>query len=295
MPGSLKMDMAINTDLLQLPAASERSIGRLLLEAGKIGAADADRILHAQKESGLRFGEAAIKLGLVTDQDIHDVLSRQFDYPCLSPNSEALDPELIAAFHPRDPKVEALRVLRSQLALRWYAEHKAMIVTAARSGQGASHVAANLAVVFSQLGERTLLVDADLRNPRQHHLFRQQNSPGLSNILAGRAGVDRIRRVAGMENLALLTAGTVPPNPQELLGRPAFADLLNTVDAQYDVILVDTPPALDCSDAQTLGSRIGGALIVARRHHAKTADIEAIQRQMAIAGAVAVGAVLNEF
>lgn len=289
------MDMTINTGVLQPPAANERSIGRLLLETGKISAADADRILHTQKEQGLRFGEAAIKLGLVTEQDIQNALSQQFDYPCLSPNSKALDPELIAAFHPRDPKVEALRVLRSQLALRWYSEHKSMIVTGARSGQGTSHVTANLAVVFSQLGERTLLIDADLRNPRQHHLFRQQNNFGLSDILAGRASTDAIRSVTGMANLALLTAGTVPPNPQELLGRPALAELLNSLAAKHDVILIDTPPALDCSDAQTLSARIGGALIVARRHHAKIADIEEVKRQLAIAGAATVGAVMNDF
>jgi chain length determinant protein tyrosine kinase EpsG len=170
-----------------------------------------------------------------------------------------------------------------------------MIVTGARSGQGTSHVTANLAVVFSQLGERTLLIDADLRNPRQHHLFRQKNNFGLSDILAGRAGADAIQSVAGMTNLAVLTAGAVPPNPQELLARPALAELLNLSAGQYDVILIDTPPALDCSDAQTLSARIGGVLLVARRHHAKTADIEEVKSQMAIAGAETVGAVLNDF
>lgn len=289
------MDMTINTSALQPPVSKERSIGRLLLEAGIISAEDAEHILRAQQGHGLRFGEAAVLLGLVTEQDIQNVLSQQFDYPCLPPNNESLDPELIAAFHPRDPKVEALRVLRSQIALRWYAEHKSMIVTGARSGQGTSHISANLAVVFSQLGERTLLIDADLRNPRQHHLFRLQNNLGLSDILAGRASADVIQHMAGMANLAVLTAGTVPPNPQELLGRPALAELLNSAAAQYDVILIDTPPALDCSDAQTLSARIGGALIVARRHHAKIADIEEVKRQFAIAGAETVGAVLNDF
>lgn len=280
----------------QQPAlTNERSIGRLLLEAGKISPVDADRVLHLQKEQGLRFGETAIKLGLVTEHDILQVLSQQFDYPCLPLNSEALDPELIAAFRPHDPEVEAFRVLRSQIALRWYSEHRSMIVTGARGGQGTSRVVANLAVVFSQLGERTLLIDADMRNPRQHHLFRLKNSPGLSDILADRANVDVIQRVAEMTNLSLLTAGTVPPNPQELLGRPSLANLLNLVAPQYDVILIDTPPALDCSDAQALSARIGGALIVVRRHHAKIVDVEEVKRQLGIAGAETVGTVLNEF
>jgi chain length determinant protein tyrosine kinase EpsG len=289
------MNMLNDTTTEQTPVAKEGSIGRLLLESGKIKAADAERILRKQKEQGLRFGEAAIKLGLVTQQDIQTVLSRQFDYPCLPANSKALDPELVAAFHPHDPKVEALRVLRSQIALRWFSEHKSLIVTGAQNGQGTSHVTANLAVVFSQLGERTLLIDADLRNPRQHHLFRLKNNLGFSDILAGRATAEAIQRVEGMTNLALLTSGTVPPNPQELLGRPAFAELLNAVDTQYDVILIDTPPALNCSDAQTLSARIGGALIVARRDHARIADMEEVKRQLKIAGAEAVGVVLNEF
>jgi chain length determinant protein tyrosine kinase EpsG len=289
------MGTMVNITEQQPAVTKERSIGRLLLETGKINPGDADRILHAQKEQGLRFGEAAIKLGLVTGQDIQQVLSQQFDYPCLPPGSEALDPELVAAFHPHDPEVEALRVLRSQIALRWYSEHKSMVVTGARGGQGTSHVAANLAVVFSQLGERTLLIDADLRNPRQHHLFRLKNSRGLSDILAGRASADVIQPVAGMADLSLLTAGTVPPNPQELLGRSTLAELLNLVAPQYDVILLDTPPALDCSDAQTLSARIGGALIVVRRNHAKIDDVEEVKRQLAIADAQMVGAVLNEF
>jgi protein-tyrosine kinase len=289
------MDMMIDTTEQQPVAAKERSIGKLLLESGKISPADADRILRTQHERGLRFGEAAMMLGLVTEEDIHNALSKQFDYPCLPHNSKALDPELVAAFHPRNPKVEALRVLRSQIALRWYSEHKSMVVTGARGGQGTSHIAANLAVVFSQLGARTLLIDADLRKPRQHHLFRQQGGSGLSDILGGRANTDVIRQVAGMTNLALLTTGTMPPNPQELLGRPAFTDLLNAASAKYDVILLDTPPALDCSDAQTLGARIGGALVVVRRNHAKVADVEEVKQQLAIAGAKTVGTVLNEF
>jgi protein-tyrosine kinase len=271
------------------------NIGRILLETGKIRAEDVDRILRMQKEQGLRFGDAAVKLGLVTEDDIRHVLSQQFDYSRLSADSVAVDQEVFAAFRPHDPEVEALRVLRSQIALRWYAEHKFLVITAPSAGQGASRIAANLAVVFSQLGQRTLLIDADMRNPRQHKLFRLQSSPGLSDILAGRANAKIIQSIQGLTNLSVLPAGTEPPNPLELFGRPALIGLINEVGEQFDVIIIDTPPALECADAQTLSARVGGALIVARRHHARVADVEEVKQQLAIAGAEAVGAVLTDF
>ncbi len=275
--------------------AKQPNIGRILLVTGKIRAEDAERILHMQKEQGLRFGDAAVKLGLVTEDDIQQALSLQFDYPCLPADSVAVDHEVVAAFHPHDPEVEALRALRSQIALRWYAEHKLMVITAPSAGQGTSRIAANLAVVFSQLGERTLLIDADLRNPRQHHLFRLQSSPGLSDILAGRDSVKIIQSIQKLTNLSVLPAGTVPPNPLELLARPALSELINYASKLFDVIIIDTPPALECADAQALSARAGGALIVARRHHARIADVEEVKQQFAIAGAEVIGAVLTDF
>ncbi|MES1980886.1 MAG: chain length determinant protein tyrosine kinase EpsG [Pseudomonadota bacterium] len=275
-------------------AGKQPNIGRILLETGKIRAEDADRILRLQKEQGLRFGDAALKLGLVDEADILRALSRQFDYACLPANSSAVDQEVIAAFRPHDPQVEALRALRSQLALRWYGEHKFMVITSPSAGQGTSRVAANLAVVFSQLGQRTLLIDADLRRPRQHKLFRVVSSPGLSDILAGRAS-GNVLSIPELTNFFILPAGTEPPNPQELLGRPALNELLGSIAEKFDVVIIDTPPALDFADAQTISARVGGALIVARRHHARFAQMEAVKEQLSIAGAEVVGAVLTDF
>ena len=271
------------------------NIGRILLQTGKIRAKDAYPILRMHLEQGLRFGDAAVKLGLVTKDDVRHALSQQFDYPCLPADSVAVGQEVIAALRPHDPQVEALRALRNQIALRWYRENKLMVITTPSAGQGASRTAANLAVVFSQLGARTLLVDANLRRPRQHKLFRLQSSLGLSDMLAGRVSTNTIQGVQQLTNLFILPAGTEPPNPLELLGRPVLGDLINDISKQFDVVLIDTPPALECADAQALSVRAGGALIVARRHHARIADIEEVKQQLAVAGAEAVGAVLTDF
>ncbi len=276
--------------LVKLP-----NIGRLLFSAGKISAKDAHRILHMQRKGGLRFGDAAVRLGLVTEEDISYVLSMQFHYPCLPADSVVVDRQVIAALRPHDPQVEALRALRNQIAFRWYSESRAMVVTAPSAGQGASRIAANLAVLYAQMGASTLLIDADMRNPRQHELFKLQSSPGLSDFLAGRAGPDVAQSIEQLTNLFVLPAGTEPPNPSELLVRPTMNELINGVCEKFDVVIIDTPPALECTDAQTLSARARGALIVARRHYARVADIEEVKQQLAISGAQAVGAVLTEF
>ncbi len=274
--------------------AKRPNIGRILLQTGKIKAKDAYRILHTHLEEGLRYGDAAVKLGLVTEDDIRHALFQQFHYPCLPVGSAAVDQKVIAALRPHDPQVEALRALRSQLALRWYAENRLMAITAPSAGHGASRVAANLAVVFSQMGARTLLIDADMRNPRQHKLFHLQGAPGLSDFLAGRAGTNIIHGVRHLTNLFILPAGTEPPNPLELLGRPALGGLIKDISEQFDAVIIDTPPALAYADAQAISARAGGALIVARRHHARIADVEAVKQQLAAGGAKAVGAVLTD-
>jgi chain length determinant protein tyrosine kinase EpsG len=275
--------------------ANQRNIGRALLDNGKITAEDIEIILKLQNDQGLRFGDAAIKLGLVKNSDILQALAQQFDYAWLPANSEAVAPELVAALQPDSPVVESLRLLRSQLTLRWFSNHKSIVVTCPSEGQGASHIAANLAVMFSQLGERTLLIDANLRNPRQHITFRLPSNPGLSDILAGRANIQIIHLIKELKNLYVLPAGTIPPNPLELLSRPVMPEFLNNMANQFDVIIVDSPPALSCADAQTLSAWIGGAIIVTRRHYAKLAEVEAVKQQLAIAGAELVGAVLNDY
>jgi len=211
------------TETLQSKSAS-RSIGAILIDTGRLTPESAERILKLQKEQGLRFGDAAIQLGLLTETDIQRALSRQYDYPYLMPGDDRVSEEVVAAFKPFSPIVEQLRALRSQLMLRWIdaeAGHKTLAVVSAGRGEGRSFTAANLAVVFSQLGERTLLIDADLRNPRQHQLFNLENRIGLSSVLAGRAELpETIVRIPGLIDLSVLPAGATPPNPQELLSRP---------------------------------------------------------------------------
>jgi protein-tyrosine kinase len=277
------------------PAAASR-IGALLLEDGKLTSGDAERVLRLQKELGLRFGEAALRLGLITDDDIAQVLARQFAYPYLQKGQAGLSPQLLAAYEPFSPQVESLRAVRSQLMLRWFARgHRALAIVGAGEGDGASLFAANLAVVFSQLGEQTLLVDANLRAPRQQDVFGIKPRQGLSDLLAGRVDLDVIARVPGFVDLSLMAAGTLPPNPQELLSRVGFHHLNTQLESRYDVVLYDVPPLAAAADALAVAARARGALLVTRQHHTRIASVGAMAAQLAEAGAEVVGSVVMEF
>lgn len=276
---------------------AERSIGAILIDAGRLKAEDAEKILRLQREGGLRFGDAARKLGLITEEDIAFALSRQFDYPYLQRGEGGVADEVVAAYNPFAPQVEALRALRSQLMLRWFdpdAARRCLAVASPARGEGRSWLVANLGVVFSQLGERTLIIDADMRNPRQHLLFGVDNRMGLSAALSGRGDAEIVRRVSALVDLSVLPAGATPPNPQELISRPAFAALLKQYAEDYDVILIDTPAAGSTADTFTVAARAGGTLLVARPHLTRTAALRKLAGEFHQAGITVVGSVLND-
>jgi protein-tyrosine kinase len=278
------------------PPLSSRSIGAILIDAGRLKPEDAERVLRIQREQGMRFGDAAIRLGLVTDADIKFALSRQFDYPYLQPGQGRVSQAVIAAYQPFSPTVEALRALRSQLMLRWFRESATpatLAIVSPEAGEGRSWLAANLAVVFSQLGERTLLIDADLRNPSQHRLFGLDDHAGLSSILSGRVTQAVVQRIPEFVDLSVLVAGAVPPNPQELLARPGLRRLLNEFAAIYDVILIDTPPASRCADVQAIAAEAGGGLMLARQDESRVSALRGCAELLRAANARLVGTVMT--
>jgi len=278
-------------------AGAGRSIGAILVDNGRLTPENAERILRLQKDEGLRFGEAAIRLGLLSEDDIRHALSHQFDYPYLPVDDTSLSKELVAAYQPFSPSVENLRALRSQLMLRWFdsdANRKALAIVSAEAKEGRSYVAANLAIVFSQLGERTLLIDADLRNPSQHKLFKLGDGAGLSGLMSERCGLEVIQPIRSLLGLSVLPAGPTPPNPQELLGRPAFTGLLQTLGHDFDVIIIDTPAGARYADAETVAVRAGAALVVARQNVSSLPKINQLRRNLQQFGTTVVGSVLND-
>jgi len=276
----------------------DRRIGSILAEEGKLGVEDIERVMELQQSKGLRFGEAAQRLGLITEDDLRCAVAKQYDLPHLLPGNESISSELVVAYEPLHPRAEELRALRTQLLMRWSNAKvgaRVLAIASPGSGEGRSYVAANLAVVFSQLGERTLLIDADLRTPRQHRIFNVPDRVGLSAVLSGRADRSAIVQVLEFGRLSLLPAGAPPPNPQDLLSRPAFGVFLEGMRTEFDVILIDTPPAKLYADAQSVAFRAGSAMVLARKDHTRLADATRVIRELSDTGARIVGTVFNAF
>jgi len=272
------------------------TIGELLLRAGKLNDADVTRVLEAQRTMRLRFGETAIALGLVKEADVHRALARQFDHGIVEPDGAQLDIALFAARDPAGAPAEALRRLRSELSLRCFGEKpRPLAVFAPHAGDTASVLVANLAIAFAQAGQRTLLVDANLREPRQHGLFGLPAREGLTNLLVARVPFsDVLVSIPGLPALSVLPAGTPAPNPQELLCRPSFGSLVDVASVSFEVLLFDCPAALDFADAQVVTAHCGAALLVAQRDRTRLAEIDAIKALLAPTGAELVGAVLAQ-
>lgn len=281
------------------PVADTR-IGNLLQQAGKLTADNAERVARLQPELGLRFGEAAMRLGLVNQDDIDTVIAHQFACPATASATSALSPRLVAAFHPASPQGDTLRAIRSQLLLRWFGSGRhALAISGAGPGDASSVLAANLALVFAQLGQRTLLVDANLRQGVQRALFGLHGGAGrapagLSDVLAGRARLDAIAHVPGFDTLALLGAGTVPPNPQELLERPSFSALHTQLGMQYDVVLYDIAPTSHGAEMLAVAVHAGAALLVAQKNRTPLVALQRLAQQLADAQVAVIGSVLVE-
>lgn len=278
---------------------ANRSIGAILMDSGVLTPEDAERILLLQKEQGLRFGEAAVRLGLLTEADIQYALSRQFSYAYLraADDRKPLGDDLVAAYQPFSPRVEQLRSIRSQLMLRWFdktEQRQILTIIGTERSEGRSYLAANLAVVFSQLGERTLLIDANMRQPKQHEYFLLQNKVGLSTVLSGRSRDEAIIRISDLAGLYVLPAGPVPPNPLELLGRLNFDEFLIHVRATFDVVIIDTPSLSIGEDGAMIAVRTGAALAVARSGQTRVAQFNDMVQGLMNAGVAVVGSVLNE-
>jgi protein-tyrosine kinase len=279
-------------------ARQDGRLGSILAEDGKLGAGDIERVLELQHTEGLRFGEATLRLGLVTADDLRCAVAKQYGFPQLLRGNGGISSELIVAYEPFHPCAEELRALRTQLLIRWSnsgIRRRMLAVVSPGPGEGRSYVTANLAVVFSQLGQRTLLIDADLRAPRQHRIFNVADRIGLSSILAGRADSSAVVPIPEFGTLSLLPAGACPPNPQELLLRPAFAALLEELGTAFDVVLFDTPPGRLYADAQSLAFRAGSVMMLVRKDHTRFADAAGVIRDLGDAGAHVVGTVLNAF
>lgn len=276
--------------------AKHHGLGDVLVEQERITHTDVARVLAHQQASGLRFGEATVALGLVSAHDVVAALNRQFRYPCLLDPENPPHPDLVTLSDPFGHRAECFRSLRAHLTLQTAAPNGplSLAIVSPQRGDGRSAAAANLAVTLAQRGTRTVLVDADLRAPRQQALFGLAAGGGLSALLGGRAGVESIQPAPGVPGLFVLPAGARPPNPQELLDSPEFAALLTELMCRFETVVVDTPAASHGLDAALVARRCSHAVMVARRGVSRLAELQRLQSNVTGGATTPVGVLLNE-
>lgn len=294
-------DMPLPAAAHPAPASGATSIGQLLVATGRLQPHDIARIEARQREAGLPFGEAALALGLLNRADVDFALSRQFNYNYLPAQDDAIAPQVVTAYKPFGPVGEQFRALRSQLLLRWSKVEglaQTLAIVSPQRGDGRSFVAANLAVVFAQQGQNTLLLDANLRHPQVDQWIQAPRAtggknPGLAAALAGRTEGPVWQAVPQLPGLSVLPAGAQPPNPQELLAGPAFVALLQQARACFDVVIIDTPASTDVADAEVVASRAGAALLVARQNATAVKHCHSLTQRLQDAGVHLAGCLIN--
>ncbi len=292
--------MSINSDRRKdsevvAVGASKDPIEQQILAAGNLSEAQVDAIRGFQRRKGLTFGEAAITLGLVRRDSLFLALSKRYNYPVLNFGSDEprFSRELVVGFQPFSGAAEAYRSVRSGLATGALSQGKnAFAVIGARPGDGVTNFAANLALSFAQMAVPTLLVDANLRKPRLAALFGVDlKTEGLVEALTLSPADSTHFALEIVPGLSVLVAGATAPNPQELLISKEFLTLSQHWQRNYGVVIYDTPSALESADAYVVASRVGTAILVARRHRTKVKDMAKISHaleglQCEIAGTV---------
>ncbi|MFU8883289.1 MAG: polysaccharide biosynthesis tyrosine autokinase [Rhodobacterales bacterium] len=204
---------------------------------------------------------------------------------------------ILALTDPGNLAVEGFRSLRTSLHFAMLdSRTNSVALTSPAPGVGKSFTAINLAVVAAQAGQRVCLVDADIRRGYLRRYFDlPKDQPGLADFLAGDAKLDKILMPGPIPKLSVITTGHYPPNPSELLMSSSLKDLMAQLDSRFDLIIVDTPPALAVTDPVIIGRQVGTTIAVARFDETPLREIDAMNRLLRSSGVTLTGAVLNGF
>jgi len=170
---------------------------------------------------------------------------------------------IITHTNPKSPISETFRTLRTNIDFSSVDEQiRVIMLTSAGPGEGKSTTASNLAVAYAQSDKKVLVIDADLRKPTMHHTFMKTNRWGLSNVVSGQSAPAEVIVETHVHNLFLMPSGPVPPNPSEMLASKRMTAMLDELKESFDVIIIDTPPALAVTDAQVVATKVDGVLLV---------------------------------
>jgi capsular exopolysaccharide synthesis family protein len=195
---------------------------------------------------------------------------------------------------PRSPLAESFRALRTSILLSTPDKTPgSILVTSAQAGEGKTTIASNLAFIMAQMDKKVLLIDADLRKPRVHKVFRLDNSAGLSNFLAGAVDRPIVSQGYDVNNLHVITSGPVPPNPSELLSSRRLQSLLESASSEYQMIIIDSAPVLAVADSIILSRMVESIVMVTRAHKTRYDAVKRAIRSIADVNGKLAGIVIN--
>ena len=249
--------------------------------------------LFSQSDNENRNGRQKLKNAIAT------VINSSSRTPAISPPKilavNGHPRELIGAFSPYSVHGEAYRTLRTGILLsRAGAPPKVILMTSTTSGEGKTVTSTNSAVLFAHTGAKVLLIDADLRKPRVHRVFAMDKEPGLTEVLTGRRDPFEMIRQTEVEGLSVLTSGSLPPNPTELLGSEKMKQVIGEAATHFDFVIVDSPPILPVSDSIVLSTMVDGVVVVVNSATTAKQQIRVACARLRYARAKIFGVLLNK-
>lgn len=255
-------------------------------------------ILGLLLAGGFAFVSEYLDDTLRTPEEVSEILQLpvlgyigDMDQPRLKDTKRKALPYVLA--QPRSPVTEAFRSLRANLD---YVDldHpiKTLLITSSTLSEGKTTIAINLAIVMAQLGRRVVLVDADLRRPRVHRAMGISNVMGLSDVLRNHATIKEVGQPWGNSNLVVITSGSLPPNPAEVLSSDRMNEVIDELKGIADMVIIDSPPFL-LADASVLSARSDGVLLVIQSNKTQINAAMAMIEQLKRVGAKVIGVALN--
>jgi capsular exopolysaccharide synthesis family protein len=248
---------------------------------------------------GLLLGAGAAVLRDTLDTSIKTVRQLEPLVPApvigvISFDPDATDTPLITGLDTYAPRAEAFRVLRTNLQfIDPDAEHKVFVMTSSLPGEGKTTTVVNLALALAEGGERVVLIEGDLRRPKVAEYLRLESAVGLTTVLIGKLPLEDAIQTTAHEKLDVLTSGSTPPNPAELLKSSTMANLLASLRERYDIVLIDAPPLLPVTDGALLSAQADGALLVVRHGKTTTDQVSLAVDRLEAVGAAPVGVIFN--
>ena len=226
-----------------------------------------------------------------------DALKEQLQVPvigAIAQDRHVVEAPLITSLSSQHPRAEAMRIIRTNLQfLDIDRTSNVYVVTSCVAGEGKTTTASNLAISLAQSGQNVVLVDGDLRRPRLHEVFGVEKNVGLTSVLVGRAPLDAAVQGTDVPGLDVLTSGTRPPNPSEIIQTAAMESVLLELGRRYDVVLVDAPPVLPVADAALLSVIADGAILVVRHGRTGHDQVRAAAERVSTVGGRLLGAIIS--